>query len=536
MKKYSIILMTLLTLAVGCKKKNFDPSPSSDTPYIGLSLHSSDAETKAMMGSDEILTKGNRFQVYDLLFSTDGSITYENGNPWNNFDAWIDDEIEYDASNTDMNCWPYKSGNTYRWTHSGVHRFFSWLSYDAIDKISDKDLFGEKLAITYPGDVQTNLEATAHSLQTPDVTFTTDSKQFDMLYSSVVSRNMNTENRDMSNIQIFYYHLFSAVSISLTNEMGDADITIKSFSMPNLKNKNNAKLTFASNTDAIVEYGDKEVGDKPFVTDRTNIILNRASGDTKNCYDVLTDTSYTSYKTSQFEKKLIWPQDTSDVAPTNKETDEARKLAGAVYAQTDSLICVNYIVSGTNEDGSTFENEYTKYVKFPKYAWEAGKHYHFNIKFIDKIIELTPTVLPWQYGEYELPYDEWSVSANQLSCTNYAYAKNDADEKCISLANGKAANFKFWIQTPLNGTWTVKLDGDTDVFTVSQSSNKINPNVDGGWVYFSVNGTTDWLKKTRSKEYSVTLSFSVKSGDREMDATSEITNGDVYRIILPTTN
>jgi len=518
MKRY-ISILAILALAVlgSCKKDSgtsVEPSTGGDTSEIRLHLQGGDVQTKALVTADNIATQGNEFKVYDLVSSTDGTLYDETGAVWTDFNAYIDDRIKY---NSEDDAWDYASGHKFYWTKTGLHKFFAWYNYDAMMNLSAQDFFGKELNITDGSNVSV--------LEIPSKTLTTTSDQFDMLYSTVVARSMNEENPNHDPVQVYFNHLFSAISISVSNSMADAKVHINSITIPNLKNKGSATISFAGAGSALVDYGERSVDeDTPFMAEVSGLDLDEADG-TSTSIDLFTLEEKTSSDASNFEKRLIWPQKLEDVSPST-----LIDTANLVYASADSLIVLDYDLT---IDGVT--RNYQRRAKFPSKAWKPGTWYHFNLQFVDKMLYITTEILPWDYGDYQLSYEDWTVSAGQLSFPNYktvekVKTESGVTEKRVKISNGVAPTGKFWIQTPVNGKYFIKMDGDTEYFSIDGSTGTINPLQDGGYVTFTINPN---LTLTRDSDKSITLGFSVEMNDRSVDATSEVCNGDVWRIILP---
>jgi len=533
--RYKLTYLALALIAfTGCNRSEIVSPVKENTGVMKFSVSSSDMETKALVGKNDLTTyDGFKLKVYDLLYNTDGTLKKDESK-WSDFDAWFDTEIIYDSSDDeeDMNHWPYVDDAVYFWTESGVHRFFGWTSYDAINRTKISELFGSDLAVEYPGSVVTaNLDATSHDLNVPTVTFTTDTKQFDMMYSDVVSRSMNdaanrTENR--KDVHINLNHLFTAVSMSVTNAMNDGVVTINSISMPDLRNTGRATITFGGST--LLSYSDVTLGDTPFMSERTNIVLD---SDNRSC-DILASGGpkmYSSYNINNCEPKFNWPVKGEYLAPTNLK-DETNKI----YESTDSLIVINYTVT-VGDDSFNYERRVK--LDVDEKGWEAGKHYHYNLKFIDKQIFLTSEVLPWTYGEYNLSYADESVSAGPLSFKapyNESSTGTDTDTngneytyKYITIQDGKAATGTFWIQAPFNGTYIITMEGDTEFFTISGETGQINPTINSGNVEFTV---TPNLDLTRDSDKYITLHFKVEMPSGEVVSADSEINRNNYRIIL----
>ncbi|MBR6465960.1 MAG: fimbrillin family protein [Bacteroidales bacterium] len=495
-----ILMFAMLAIAaVSCSKGSTVDTPITqpdpDKPAVEASLPNisfGKVSTKGLMNDADLKHNGNKIKVYDLLSSFTGTIT-----GWDGVSPYIADEVIYDGSDI----WKYVSNGVYPWTSTGVHKFFGYLSYDAIEGKNITDLFTPTLTTS----------GANPTLTVPSISFTSSSTQFDFIYSDVVQRYATDKNYQV--VPLFFKHLFTALSVQVENT-SEVPVRVNNIYFENLKNTNSATVTFDSPTSRVT-YG-TVTNSGSFFPAMTSQELNKDQS-----YDALTKQRMPSEKTFF----LLWPLSAADISPTNGETDPDRIAAGSQYLATDSLIVVNYQLYV----GGEWKPARTARMKIPDIAWEAGKKNHFNIQFTDKIIQLTCEVLPWDYNEYDVDYSEGSVVCPQgLKFDASTCSINDAT-KVVTVTSGQSPKATFTIVAPVGGTWRVGITGDTQYFTVEPNTGSINPTVSGGLVTLTI---VPNLSLSRPTDKSIHLSFSVTKGTREISANDEI-NRDDWEIVLP---
>ena len=506
-----IFVFAILALAVmACSKGSTVDSPlkqpEPDKPAVGASLPNisfGKVSTKGLMNSGDLLTDGNKIKVYDLLSNFTGTV---NGLAWDGSSPYIEDEVIYNGSDI----WKYVSNSIYPWTATGVHKFFGYLSYDAIIGKDVTDLFSS--SPSYSG--------TNPTLTVPTVSFTTASTQFDFIYSDLVQRYATDKNYNV--VPLYFKHLFTALSVQVVNS-SDVAVKVNNVYFEDLKNSNSATITFNSPSSS-VSYGTVGI-DGTFFPSMTSQTLQ-----TDESYDVLKQVHSTG--TNPLEKSfyLLWPLGVNDISPTNflnagADPDDPED---DVYESEDSLIVVNYQVK-TGPGADDWSDPRTTRMKIPDIAWEAGKKNHFTIHFTDKIIQLTCEVFPWEYNEYDIDYSEGSVVCPVGLKFDASTCTVDDDNHIVTVRAGENPVATFKIVAPVGGSWTVGLSGDTQYFTIDPYTGSINPTVAGGLVTLTVHPN---LSLSRPTDKSVSLSFSVTKGTRVVDANDEI-NRDHWTIVLP---
>lgn len=143
---------------------------------------------------------------------------------------------------------------------------------------------------------------------------------------------------------------------------------------------------------------------------------------------------------------------------------------------------------------------------------------------------LTIKALPWDYSEWTVHFSNQSVIANQFSIddTTAEVREPTKDHFDVYLIPGVTAKCHFYITAPVGGTVWIRPQGNTEPFNINIDAATIDPNRDAGRVDIEISRNTD--VEALPGQY-MTLSFYVTLGEREIDANTEIFNGEVYRFI-----
>lgn len=447
MKNYirHIIILAAAALALACSKTQ-DVPPAQPRE---IAVCTDVCDTKALLSNETFGTAGNRIMVYDM-YKSDASSASE---------VYIEALAGPDvASDNPMHApgltWPFEDlkGNpvTYTWPPVGTHRFFGWLAKDNnMSNGTPEALFGQ----SFKFDKSTNI------LSIPTTALTAQSPQFDFLYSDIITRDM-TKNPDYGNVQLAFDHLFTAFSVGATNNM-DSDITINEFKVVGLYNSTSAVVDF-SGSKVGVTYGEysQSYADESKVFKQNaaaHTIGKRGSG--KNVVkDIFTGSTTNDYT-------LVWPQAASQV----HSSQEPVETEGMITYPEDWKMYIKY-----TSDGATVD----KWLNFPELAWEAGKKYHFDVKFADKYIDISFEVADWNHQTQVVDYEADAVVVNKDHRLLWRddTCLMDEEKGYAYVQNGMPVRGRFQFDAPLGGTWMATLTGDIDAFTLSPESGVIDGN------------------------------------------------------------
>ncbi len=441
-KTYIHEILALSLLAVAACHQERIPGEEELGEIIRIEAAGSDAVTRAMLGRAELKKAGTTVKVYDQLTGFTGSI---DGTPYEDADVlYIDDAVVLATDGSDD--WNFASGHNWRWTRTGTHHFYGWLTHD-----------GNGSGMNIPSGWASFNEG-SKTLSVGPLTLDTTSPQFDFSYSDIVA--VDVEANDFApngTIELPLKHLFSAMALTIEN-LSDDIIHLKDVSLTGFYNRRSASISFptdGSGTESVTEISGAAGAD----------FLTKTYQETLNKYDKID--LYTGQASTGKNFILMWPQKPADL--------------------TGAAITVTYTADGVyEEDGTTLkELQKTLYLGGPNASTNylrdgllAGKKYSMNLQFIGKVILLTINVLPWDYNEYSWDYSDAVITTNdqygELDFdTDYQFNRDypgyDRSNRRIILQDrGDVLFGQFKIVTPKQGSWSVTGYGSgVDYFTIS---------------------------------------------------------------------
>ena len=340
---------------------------------------------------------------------------------------YINNTISYDATSG----WSYGTEATYKW-QDGTHKFFGYTSGT--------------------GSFADNKLSVAKTLTAADA------DQVDLLYSEIFSTTFaNWKATKTSNdpVALNFKHLLSAVSFVVTNATTNP-VVLHSVDVK-IPNKGSATVDFSGDA-PVVTYGSVSV-DGDFITADA---ISDLSITQNQLIDVLTQavTTETLYQ-------MVWPQ----------EFAEGSELTVSVsYTMT---------VPVDGDDTETEDLVFTKDVKIPAIAWEAGNKYDYVLKIYPADVRLIFNVMPWDEGEA----GSINTSSGSINMTNVTWmntkvvvdgtATDTVDDDAFSVTmfyrptvNGEVydgyfpAPGYFTVNYPMNGLFKIGLIpayGETEV-------------------------------------------------------------------------
>lgn len=500
---YRHILLTsaVILAAASCTKTHTEELP--DTP-MPISISATDATTtKALLEKGTFNTDGNRIQVYDIHTAADNSTSVY-------IDAYAGPDVaSHSSQHVPGRTWPFEDkttgeGVSYNWTPDGVHKFFGWLAKDAnfgTTPMTPEAYFGSGFSY----------EANTTTLTIPATTMTPTSTQFDFLYSNIYTRDLNSATPDFTSpVPLEFKHLFTAFSIGAWNT-SDSQITITKFELRNLKNNKSATINYSGN-DVVVTYGTSSAAATVY-RQLENETYSIAAND--KVANIFKGTGAAQ------EFTLMWPQAVEDVHSTGTITES--ETGETIYPE-DYKMYIEYTVTA-GEDVSNL----TKSLNFPELAWEAGKKYHFDVTFADKMVELIASVNEWDYESQVVDFKDAAVTVKDEKHLIWDETTGDLDvsTKQAFIVNGQPLKGHFTLDTPIGGTWLVSLSGDVDAFQITPD----NGVIDGNQATISVKP----LVGDPKRDYQVKLKFAVRRPDGRTIAADDAIqpNGTQYTIVLP---
>lgn len=478
-----LIASAVILAAAGCSKAPVKDGHETDEITFCVSV----PETKAMFTPVTFAQKGNRLKIYDF----------------NDEEKYFDDLIGPDVDGNTYGysgVWPFENA-PHAWTVD-THKFFGWLANDASgtpDDTSD-DLTPNKIW----GD-DFSFDETTRVLTIPETVMNQETPQFDFLYSNIITRDM-VNNPDYSAVNLEFKHLFTAVSFGAENTY-NTDVTIHEFRVERILNSRSATIDYSVDaTQPVVTFVD---GDS-----NLNLALEKE-------YTLKSKDAVSNIFTGEDKQKfvLLWPLSSSYIHSDIEQTEDVQMI-------DDYRIYIRYS-SGTVQDAE-------RRINFPKMNWEAGRMYHFDIVFADKMVTLNFNVNPWEYVQQKIDFSEGTVSANQqLSWNPETYLSTENDRMIFFRTDHKPIEGSFILGTPVGGTWMASLTGDIGAFEIVPD----NGIIDGRLVKFVVKSKVDDPKQ----EFRAKLKFAVRRSDAtvvsadvvlmDRDGDGEIED-DQYTIIL----
>ena len=201
MNKFAWLFCGCILALSACSEKQLGPdSGTADGPEIRFGVSEQGSGTKALIEADGLAVAGTQLHVFDILTGFNGTVNGQS--PVNGELTYIDKTIGYVGS-----AWPFVTPATnaaetpayYRWTKTGTHKFFGYLTKDpAGNTFTGATMSGKVLSIS---------ERALTPATTP---------QFDFLYSDIITRDAATG--PYTAIPLSMSHLFTALSVELINE------------------------------------------------------------------------------------------------------------------------------------------------------------------------------------------------------------------------------------------------------------------------------------------------------------------------------
>ena len=469
-------LVALLAVAA-CNRL---PIPEEqDGDVIRVSARGTDPATKALLNAADIKKAGATVQVYDYLTGFTGNI---NGTAVNGEEVmYFGDAVKCSADGSDTWNW---TSYQWRWTKSGVHHFFGWLTNDGAG------LTPEHLWSTTGADNSAfQYNESTKTLIVPAVTFTKDTKQFDFSYSSqIVTADVSNPAFNAANsIELPLNHLFTALAVEVVNNSPD-NAYIKEISLEGFKNQRSASISF--NTEdlaAPANYSDGTYdSSKPLLPnwpsgatiDATYGTLipkavTSAGVTTATRYDIIKGTSLSPSDDHNFF--LSWPQ---------KKTEFA-----------EAKFNVEYYIDGVKDpENESVLLKKTKSIPLTNLeltSLEPGVKYVLYLEFKDKTINFRLKPLPWDMVYEDLDYSSGTILANSNKQNDGVlwlyyneggtWLAGDRDTRSVTMVGNKDIMGRFFILAPTSGQWQVTTypAEAAQYFTVEPSSGAIDDLVDG---------------------------------------------------------
>ena len=296
--KYSLAsVAALLVSLASCTTVRVEPDEVvSRGDEILFIAGSTEPGTRAMLDAGSFRQVGNALKIFDIYSPTA---------TWATAEFYIRNANAVCNSAAAGSTWPFYTSpeltsaqEHYYWTKMGSHRF-----YGVANKMAGK---------TIPADWKFNAEHKAFSVPATFNTYNTDKEQFDLIYSNIAERNLNT-GAGTGPVELQFRHLFAGYAFTLKNDS------------PNPLKITSVRLKVGNSCTATINYGlawdpnntgSPEIEYTSMVMDPADGIpgaaveggadVTIASGSTVNL--MIPGKTYTDATFPVEDYRLIWPQ------------------------------------------------------------------------------------------------------------------------------------------------------------------------------------------------------------------------------------
>lgn len=321
---------------------------------------STEPGTRAMLDAGSFRRVGNALKIFDIYSPTD---------TWATAEFYIRNANAVCNSTAEGSVWPFYKGldvasgqEHYYWTKMGSHRF-----YGVANKMAGK---------TIPADWNFNAEHKVFSVPATFNTYNTDKEQFDLIYSNIAERNLNT-GAGTGPVELQFRHLFAGYAFTLKNDS------------PNPLKVTSVRLKVGNSCTAAIDYSlawgtnntgspeiEPEIEYASMVMDPADGIsgaaveggadVTIASGSTVNL--MIPGKTYTDGATFPVgDYRLIWPQ--------QLDITNAAKGPGEGGAEGESL--------GTKVLEIKYETTVKKIEPYEHYEWTDGTgQYYVTFEYV----------------------------------------------------------------------------------------------------------------------------------------------------------
>ena len=355
--KYSLASVAALLVSLGsCTTVRVEPDEVvSRGDEILFIAGSTEPGTRAMLDAGSFRQVGNALKIFDIYSPTA---------TWATAEFYIRNANAVCNSAAAGSTWPFyttpdltSAMEHYYWTKMGSHRF-----YGVANKMAGK---------TIPADWKFNAEHKVFSVPATFNTYNTDKEQFDLIYSNIAERNLNT-GAGTGPVELQFRHLFAGYAFTLKNDS------------PNPLKITSVRLKVGNSCTATINYGlawdpnntgspeieytsmvmDPADGIPGIATGGTAVTI--AKGTTVNL--MLHDKTYTGATFPVEDYRLIWPQqlDITNAAKGPVEGGAEGESLGAKVLEikyekdvtTTAIVDYDYYVYSWNgEYDVTFEKD-----------------------------------------------------------------------------------------------------------------------------------------------------------------------------------
>lgn len=413
--KYSLVSVAALLVSLGsCTTVRVEPDEvESRGDEILFIAGSTEPGTRAMLDAASFKNEGNALKIFDIYSPTA---------TWATAEFYIRNANAV-CKSADESVWPFYEGPTttsglkhYYWTKMGSHRF-----YGVANIMAGK---------TIPEDWKFNAEHKVFSVPATFNTYNTDKEQFDLIYSNIAERNLNT-GAGTGPVELQFRHLFAGYAFTLKNDS------------PNPLKITSVRLKVGNSCTATINYGlawdpnntgSPEIEYTSMVMDPADGIpgaaveggagVTIASGSTVNL--MIPGKIYTDASFPVEDYRLIWPQ--------QLDITNAAKGSGEGGAEGESLgakvLEIKYETTVTTTSIEDYEH----------YDWTDGTGQYY----------LTFSYVGAGNGDYNKTnetyvYEEGVISLFDKKTNKYVFAGKNKGEYAVDQVYNNSSYVKKYI-------------------------------------------------------------------------------------------
>lgn len=410
--KYSLASVAALLVSLGsCTTVRVEPDEVvSRGDEILFIAGSTEPGTRAMLDAGSFRQVGNALKIFDIYSPTA---------TWATAEFYIRNANAVCNSTAEGSVWPFYKGldvasgqEHYYWTKMGSHRFYGVANIMAGN--------------TIPADWKFDDAHKVFSVPATFNTYKTDQEQFDLIYSNIAERNLNT-GAGTGPVELQFRHLFAGYAFTLKNDS------------PNPLKVTSVRLKVGNSCTATINYGlawdpantgSPEIEYTSMVMDPADGIpgaaveggadVTIASGSTVNL--MIPGETYTDGAFPVTDYRLIWPQ--------QLHTANAAKGPGEGEAEGESL--------GAKVLEIKYEKEVktTTIVDYEHYDWtDSGGQYYVTFEYVG----------PGK-GDYTQTTTQYTYrgSTGYYKAYKYIYAeKNKGSYKAVNAYSDSYYNKKY---------------------------------------------------------------------------------------------
>ena len=367
------LLIVSLAFAVSCDRNETPLEEPCD--LIQIAASGEDVQTRGLLNMADLPTVDTKVKIYDYLTGFTGKIgtaEYTNGNV-----MYINDEVKCVTAGTTAapkGSWEFVTA-PWRWTRTGTHHFFGWLTED------------KKSALSLPT-AWASFDNATRKLTVPAFTIADNTDQFDFSYSGIVTKTAP------ENVEIPLKHLFTALKVQVKNTIS-AELKEFSVSLSGIMNGRKATIDFSATpaeaviTEVNATYAEGALAAFSLANAQTKTIPAAPVPTTETPDPVINPVAL---YTDNDGFRMLWPQDNLGQVIGATETEPGTPVSTAT---------VKFKI-GTD----TYVNTLTGSLKdvFPDNKMEAGKKYVLTI--IVSPIEIRFKVIVDPLDEYYYGRDD----------------------------------------------------------------------------------------------------------------------------------